>query len=98
MQITFTGHQVDVSDALKQFTKEKLERIHRHLDRIISISVTFSIEKLQHIAEANIQVPGKSLHASSESEESMYGAVDTLMDKLDRLVKKYKETEGCKSV
>lgn len=92
MNITFTGHQVDVTEALKNFTTEKLERIQRHCDRILAINVTFSVEKLRNIAEASIHVPGKILHASSESED-MYSAIDLLMDKLDRQIKKHKEKE-----
>src|SRR5665648_117405 len=51
LQVHFTGHQLDVSEALRNFTQEKLERLQRHFDRIISINVTFIIEKLSHIAE-----------------------------------------------
>lgn len=91
MQITFTGHHLDVTDALRQFTKEKIERIQRHFDRITSINVTFTVEKLRHIAEATMHVPGSILHASSESNEDMYAAIDLLIDKLDRQIKKHKE-------
>ena len=33
MQITFTGHHLDVTDALRRFTEEKIERVQRHFDR-----------------------------------------------------------------
>jgi putative sigma-54 modulation protein len=93
MQITFTGHHLDVTDALRDFTQEKIERVQRHFDRITSINVTFTVEKLRHIAEATLHVPGTTLHASSESTEDMYAAIDSLVDKLDRQVKKHKEKE-----
>ena len=93
MKITFTGHQLEVTEALKKITQEKLERLERHFDRIISISVIFSVEKLVSIAEATVHVPGKSLHARSDS-ENMYSAIDLLVDKLDRQIKKFKETEN----
>lgn len=91
MQITFTGHHLDVTDALRQFTQDKLDRLRRHFDKITSINVTFTVEKLRHIAEATLHVPGTSLHASSESTEDMYASVDQLVDKLDRQLKKHKE-------
>ncbi len=93
MQITFTGHQLEVTDALRQFTKEKLDKLQRHFDRIKSISVTFTIEKLTHVAEATIHVPGTDLHATAESTNDMYSAIDLLIDKLDRQIKKHKEKE-----
>jgi len=93
MQITFTGHHLDVTDALRDFTQATIEPAQRHFDRITSINVTFTVEKLRHIAEATLHVPGTTLHASSESTEDMYAAIDSLVDKLDRQVKKHKEKE-----
>lgn len=92
MQINFTGHQLEVTPALKDFTNEKLARLQRHYDAISSINVTFSVQKLRNIAEATIQVPGNSLHASSEAED-MYAAIDALVDKLDRQLKKHKDKD-----
>jgi len=93
MQISFTGHQLDVSDALRQYAEEKLERLERHYDHITKIHVTLSIEKLSHIAEATINVPGISIHATSEAKKDMYAAIDALSDKLNKQLKKHKEKE-----
>ena len=43
-----------------------------------------------HKAEATVHVNGNNLHAES-SDESMYAALDSLIDKLDRQVRKHKE-------
>lgn len=93
MQITFTGHQLDVTDPLREFTKDKLARLERRFDKISSINVTFSMEKLEHIVEATVHVPGTSLHASADSTEDMYSAVDVLADKLERQIRRHKEKE-----
>lgn len=93
MQITFTGHQLEVTDPLRQFAKEKLDKLQRHFNRIHSINVTFTIEKSTHIAEATVHVPGSDFHATAESNNDMYAAVDLLIDKLDRQIKKHKEKE-----
>lgn len=92
MQINFTGHQVEVTPALRQFTTDKFDKLHRHYDRITSINVVFNVEKLDNIAEATINVPGAALHASSKSSD-MYAAIDELIGKLDRQLKKHKEKE-----
>jgi len=90
MQIHFTGHHIEVTDALRDFTRSKLEKLLRHYDKITSISVTFGVEKLQHIAEANMHLAGKEIHAKSSSED-MYAAIDGLIDKLDRQLLKHKQ-------
>ncbi len=90
MQINFTGHKLEVTPALREYTISKFERLQRHFDHISSINVVFDVEKLTHTAEATIHVTKAELHASSEAED-MYSAVDLLTDKLDRQLIKYKE-------
>ncbi len=90
MQINITGHRLDVTPALRQFTKEKFDKLQRHFDKITTINVTFDVEKLMQIAEATIFVSKAELHARSESED-MYTAIDSLIDKLDRQIIKHKE-------
>jgi putative sigma-54 modulation protein len=90
MQINITGHRMDVTPALKAFTKEKFNRLERHFDHITSINVVYDVEKLRQIAEATVFVSKGELHASSESED-MYAAIDSLVDKLNRQLIKHKE-------
>lgn len=90
MQISFTGHNVDVTPALREFTVDKFNKLERHFDKITSIHVVFDIEKLSQIAEASVQVVKGELHARAESED-MYAAIDALIDKLDRQLIKHKE-------
>ena len=90
MQLNFTGRNIDLTTALREFTTDKFERLSRHFDRIIKINVTFDVEKLQQIAEATIFVAKGELHARSEAED-MYSAIDDLVDKLDRQLIKHKE-------
>ena len=90
MQITFTGHRMEVTPALRSFTEEKFDKLERHFDKITAINVVFDVEKLRQIAEATILVAKGEVHASSESED-MYTAIDILVDKLDRQLIKHKE-------
>ncbi len=90
MQIEYTGHGVDVTDALKGYVKEKFSKLERHFDKIIAAHFTFHLEKLDHIAEATLLVAKMEVHAEAKSED-MYAAVDALVDKLDRQLLKHKE-------
>ena len=49
-----------------------------------------TVEKLEHKSEATVNVPGETLYAESV-ENDMYAAIDTMVEKLDRQVKKFKE-------
>ena len=90
MQTKMTGHNVEVTDAIRQYTDKKLQRIQAHYDKITNINVTFNVEKLDQIAEANIAIPGNTIHAKSIS-NNMYESIDKLIDKLMRQLSKHKE-------
>jgi putative sigma-54 modulation protein len=90
MQIHFTGHQIEVTPALKAFTQEKFTKLERHFDKMTAVHVVFNVEKLRQIAEATILISKGEIHAKSESED-LYASIDTLIDKLDRQLIKHKE-------
>ncbi|MGH8372205.1 MAG: ribosome hibernation-promoting factor, HPF/YfiA family [Gammaproteobacteria bacterium] len=90
MQIDITGHHVDLTPALRTYVQNKFERLERHFDHVTGLHVVLTVEKLQHKAEATIQVNGGTLFADA-TEQDMYAAIDCLTDKLDRQIKKHKE-------
>ena len=90
MRIEITGHQIDLTPALREYVQSKMERVARHFEAMIDMHVILTVEKLEHRAEANIRVPGDTLHGETQA-ENMYAAIDLLTDKLDRQVVKYKE-------
>lgn len=90
MQINLTGHQMNVTPALRSFTQEKFDKLNKHFDKITAVNVVFDVEKLRQIAEATVLVAKGELHASSESTD-MYTAVDSLVEKLDKQLIKHKQ-------
>ncbi len=92
MQISITGHHVEVTDSMRAYVHKKMDRIVRHFDQVIDVHCVLSVEKLRQKAEATLKVPGADIHADAVAED-MYAAIDALVDKLDRLVKKRKEKE-----
>ncbi len=92
MNIDLTGHHIDLTDALRSYVNEKMNRLERHFDHVTKTHVILEVDKKRHIAEATMHVPGGngSVHANSEHED-MYAAIDLLVDKLDRQIIKHKE-------
>jgi len=90
MVVKITGHHVDVTDALRDYVESKMDRIVRHYDSLTDVHWILTVEKLQHKAEANLHVSGRAIHAEAVAED-MYAAIDGLVDRLDRRVRKYKE-------
>jgi len=90
MQISLSGHHVEITDSLRNYVNEKIERLDRHFDQALDIHVVLTVEKLRHKAEATMHVSGGNLYAD-DIQEDMYAAIDGLVDKLDRQGKKHKE-------
>ena len=90
MELKLTGHHVEITPALRDYISNKLVRLERHFDNLTDVSCILSVEKLEHKAEAKINVSGGTLFADSIAGD-MYAAIDSLIDKLDRQVKKHKE-------
>lgn len=92
MQLEVTGQNVEITQALKAYVAEKTERLERHFDNLISGHFVLHLAKLEHVVEGTITVGGRTnpLHAEAKSED-MYAAIDTLIDKLDRQVRRHKD-------
>ena len=90
MQMTISGHHLEVTDPIREYVKAKLAKLERHYEQITSTTVMLTVEKLRQKAEATVHVSGAELFAIAEHED-MYAAIDALADKLDRQIIKYKE-------
>jgi len=90
MQLNVSGHHVEVTESLRGYVESKIEKIERHFDLVSDVSCILTVEKLRHKAEATVNVNGGTIYADN-TEEDMYAAIDGLVDKLDRRVRKYKE-------
>ena len=95
MNLTISGHHLEVTPALHNYVTTKLDRITRHFDQVVDVKVLLTVEKLKEKqrrqkAHCKIHVKGKDVIAESEHED-LYAALDDLVDKLDRQVGKHKE-------
>ena len=95
MNLTISGHHLEVTSAIRDYVQSKLERITRHFDHVIDIAVILSVDNLtekekRQKAEINLRMSGKTVHVESLAQD-LYAAIDTLIDKLDRQVMKYKD-------
>lgn len=90
MQIELTGHHLDITDSLRNYVNEKMGKLERHFDQVNNTHVILSIENVKHKAEATVHMKGNDIFADA-IEDDMYAAIDGLVDKLDRQVKKHKE-------
>ena len=89
MNLQISGHHLEITPAIHDYVSVKLERVTRHFDNVIDVSVILSVAKLKQKAEVTVHMSGKDIFVES-IDEDLYAAVDSLVDKLDRQIQKHK--------
>ena len=90
MQTSVTFKNLDPSDHLKAYVSDKLNRFDKYLYNPAEASVVLSVEKFRHIAEINILGDRLNIIGKEETED-MYSAIDMVLDKLEKQIKKNKQ-------
>lgn len=95
MNLTISGHHLEVTDALREYVLNKLSRVLRHFDQVVDVNVLLTVEKQKEKdrrqrAEVTLHVKGREIFVEN-AHEDLYAAIDELMDKLDRQVCRHKD-------
>lgn len=90
MQTSVTFKNLDPSENLKSYIRDKLDRFDKYLYNPAIATVVLSVEKFRHIAE--IKITGDRLNINGkEKSNDMYSAIDVVLDKLEKQIKKNKQ-------
>jgi len=77
------------TESLRTYAEEKVSKIKKYLDFPLEAHVVLSVEKFRHIADVTLGVDGTWIKGIEETDD-MYSAIDQVMDKLEKQVKKYR--------
>jgi len=90
MQTSVTFKNLDSSEHLKAYVGDKLNRFDKYLYNPAEANVVLSVEKFRHTAEININGDRLSINGKEETDD-MYSAIDMVLDKLEKQIKKNKQ-------
>ncbi len=92
MQLSVTFRHMDATEALKDYCREKVERITKYFPDPIKAHVVLSCDRgYNHVADVVITLHNGILIKGEESTEDMYSSIDLVMAKIERQVRRYKE-------
>lgn len=60
MNLKVTGLHLEVTPALREYVETKMERVTRHVDHVIDISVTLSVDKLVQKLKSTCICPART--------------------------------------
>jgi putative sigma-54 modulation protein len=90
MQVTVKGKHMEVTPALRSHSEEKAVKLDKYLTRIQTVDITLSIQKGWQTVEVNVHSDLVDLRAQERSHD-MYEAIDLVMKKLEKQVRRFKE-------
>ena len=89
MNINYKGKNIEVTPALKEHAEKKIGRLTRIMD-IDKVTVTVIAEGNREKAEVSMMIKGYLLRGE-DSAQDIFAAIDTVVDKLEKQLVKYKE-------
>jgi putative sigma-54 modulation protein len=82
---------METSEPVRNYVEEKLPKVKKYIDEPVEAQVVLSVEKkIRHKAEVTLTAKGITIKATEETTD-MYAAIDGVLDKLDRQLKRYKD-------
>ncbi len=93
MQLSTTFRHMDGSQAVREYTSERLEKIKKYFHKgPISAHAVFSVERgFHHVADLSITLPNGIAINAKETTEDMYSSIDLAAARIERQVRKWKE-------
>jgi len=89
LNYTFTGKNIAVTDAMKERTAQKLDRLEKLLPFDVDVNVKYSVNRQDNRVEVTIPLKRRILRAEVTAND-MYAALDGIVDMLDKQMVKYK--------
>jgi len=90
MQFSMTARNLEITPALRAYAEEKLNRLTRYLEHIVSAHVVLSVNKHRQTAEVTLRVRDLTIRAEEEGDD-LYSSIDLVAEKLERQILRYKE-------
>jgi putative sigma-54 modulation protein len=82
---------METSEPVRNYVEEKLPKVKKYIDEPVEAQVVLSVEKkIRHKAEVSLTAKGITIKATDETAD-MYAAIDGVLDKLERQLKRYKD-------
>jgi len=90
MQISVTFRNTNAEGWFKDYVNERLGKLKKYIDKPLEAHVIITVEKFRNIAEVNLKAKGINIVGKEEAKD-MQMAFDSVIDKVERQIKKHRE-------
>jgi len=88
MDIQVTFRHTEPMESLRSYAEEKISKVKKYLDTPAEAHIVLTVEKFRHQADVTLSVDGTVIKAVEETED-MYSAIDQVLDKIEKQLKKH---------
>lgn len=93
MEIQITFHQMNSSEQIEHYVRQKLGKLEKFYNRVTDMRVVLEVNKLQHMVNVVAHLPQKATIKANASSDDMYASIDAVYDKLERQFTDWKEQQ-----
>ncbi len=91
MNFNIRGENLEVTPALREYVEKKVSKLEKYFDTIPSSDVHVKLSVLNNDQKVEITIPmPKLLLRAEEKHADMYAAIDLVIEKLERQIRKHK--------
>ena len=90
MDISLSGRHLELTEQIKDYTNEKLDKMQKYYRRITAVNVILSQENSGFTCEVIVSVPGHKNIVVKKDGENLFSAVDNSVQICQRKLKQYK--------
>ncbi len=91
VEISVTFRHIEPTDALKRYAEDKIHKLGKYFSHPLKAHVTLAVDaKQRQLAEIELHAHGAMIHGK-EQHPDLYAAIDLVMDKVERQVRKQKD-------
>ncbi|MDY6879920.1 MAG: ribosome-associated translation inhibitor RaiA [Desulfatiglans sp.] len=88
MDISVTFRHTEPMESLKSYAEDKISKINKYLDSPLEAHIVLTVEKFRHQADVTLSLNGTIIKGVEETGD-MYSAIDQVMDKIEKQVKRH---------
>src|SRR5699024_2550877 len=91
MKYNIRGENIEVTSAIREYVEKKISKLERYFDTPPASDVHVNLSVYQDEQRIEVTIPMTNLLLRAEEEHAdLYAAIDLVVDKLERQIRKYK--------
>lgn len=91
MNILVRGDKIKITKSIENYIKEKLQRIDKYIEDPDKVKATVVVNVINHNQKVEVTIPLKNfILRAEETQEDLYAAIDVIIDKIERQIRKNK--------